>query len=166
MKYATLMLSALLITASANANDAPKAAPETQPLENVAPYPQAEKGQVRHVIALPQLAHEELYKVELLIGKTVQVDCNRHMFGADVETKTLEGWGYDYIVVNKLSPMASTQMMCTDHKTHQAFVVANTHQGLLRYNSKLPIVVYAPADVQVKYRLWQADAALKEAVKQ
>lgn len=39
MKYATLMLSALLITASANANDAPKAAPETQPLESVAPYP-------------------------------------------------------------------------------------------------------------------------------
>ena len=166
MKYTTLMLSALLLSASAGAADNQKTAPDNAPLENVAPYPQAEKGQVRHVISLPPQEDETRYKVELLIGKTLQVDCNRHMFGADIESKTLEGWGYDYLVVNKLSALASTRMMCVDKKTHEEFVVANTgNTGLLRYNSKLPIVVYTPADVQVKYRLWQADAALSDAVK-
>ncbi|GLR10810.1 ecotin [Mixta theicola] len=167
MKYTTLVLSALFITASANANNVQQAAPDAQPLEKVAPYPQAEKGQIRHVIILPQQAHEDLYKVELLPGKTLKVDCNRQMFGADIEKKTLEGWGYDYIVINKLSPLASTRKMCIDNATHQEFVVANTGtEGMLRYNSKLPIVVYAPADVEVKYRLWQADSAVSEAVAQ
>lgn len=29
---------------------------------------------------------------------------------------------------------------------------------LLRYNSKLPIVIYAPKDMEVKYRIWKADS--------
>ena len=28
---------------------------------------------------------------------------------------------------------------------------------LIRYNSKLPIVVYAPEGVEVQYRVWKAD---------
>jgi ecotin len=27
---------------------------------------------------------------------------------------------------------------------------------LTRYNSKLPVVVYAPKDVEIRYRLWRA----------
>ena len=165
MKYRALMLSAVFIAASAHANDAHIAASE-QALESVAPYPAAEKAQIRQVIYLPPQEQEDRYKVELLIGKTLEVDCNRHMLGAELEKKTLEGWGYDYYVVNKLTPPVSTRMMCRDKNMHQAFVTANLGQeGLLRYNSKLPIVVYTPADVQVKYRVWQADAAVKEAVK-
>ncbi|MDU3076465.1 MAG: ecotin family protein, partial [Mixta calida] len=61
---------------------------------------------------------------------------------------------------------ASTQMMCADKRKHREFIAANLQQGLLRYNSKLPIVVYTPADVEVKYRLWQADPAIADAVKQ
>jgi ecotin len=165
MKFKTLMLSALFIAMAANANDMQKAASADRPLNAVAPYPAAEKGQVRQVIYLPQQAHEDRYKVELLIGKTLEVDCNRHMLGAEIEQKTLEGWGYDYFVVNKLSPPAATMMMCKDKTTRKEFIAANLGQhSLLRYNSKLPIVVYTPADVQVKYRLWQADETVNEAV--
>ncbi|EFZ89211.1 ecotin [Salmonella enterica subsp. enterica serovar Montevideo str. 609460] len=35
---------------------------------------------------------------------------------------------------------------------------------MLRYNSKLPIVVYTPANVDVKYRIWKADANVQNAV--
>ncbi|MEQ4531802.1 MAG: ecotin family protein, partial [Mixta sp.] len=82
MKYKTLILSALFIATAANASDMQKAAPADQPLKAVAPYPQAEKGQVRQVIYLPQKANEDRYKVELLIGKTLEVDCNRRIMGA------------------------------------------------------------------------------------
>ncbi len=35
---------------------------------------------------------------------------------------------------------------------------------LLRYNSKLPIVVYAPKDVEVRYRIWSASEKVEKAV--
>jgi ecotin len=36
--------------------------------------------------------------------------------------------------------------------------------SLLRYNSKLPIVVYTPENVDVKYRVWKADETIGQAV--
>ena len=35
-----------------------------------------------------------------------------------------------------------------------------TALGLLRYNSKLPLVVYVPEGVEVKYRLWSTEPEL------
>ena len=167
MKMKTMLLSALCITASACAQSPQQQAEGHPQLESVAPYPKAEKGQVRQVIWLPQQQNEDRYKVELLVGKTLEVDCNRHMMGAQIEQRTLEGWGYDYYVVKGLSPVASTQMACPEGGKHQAFVTANIGaHSLQRYNSKLPMVIYTPADVQVKYRLWQANDAVSEAVAQ
>jgi len=37
--------------------------------------------------------------------------------------------------------------------------------AMQRYNSRLPIVVYVPQGVDVKYRVWQADAKLQDSVK-
>ncbi|MBN0888764.1 hypothetical protein JTM01_38630, partial [Pseudomonas aeruginosa] len=36
--------------------------------------------------------------------------------------------------------------------------------AMLRYNSKLPIVVYTPSNVDVKYRIWRADETIGNAV--
>lgn len=166
MKMKAILLSALCVTVSACAQQPKKAEGHPQ-LESVAPYPAAEKGQVRQVIWLPQQQNEESYKVELLIGKTLEVDCNQHLMGAQIEQQTLNGWGYDYYVVKSLTPPASTRMACINGSKHQAFITANIGaHSLQRYNSKLPIVVYTPADVQVKYRLWQADSAVNDAVTQ
>lgn len=135
-----------------------------QPLEKVAPYPQAEKGMKRQVIQLPAQKDESAYKVELLIGKTLEVDCNHQRLGAELESKTLEGWGYDYYVVEKVSGPMSTMMACPDQKKTKKFITASLgDDGMLRYNSKLPIVVYTPENVEVRYRVWEAQETVHNA---
>lgn len=135
-----------------------------QPLEKVAPYPQAEKGMKRQVIQLPAQKDESALMVELLIGKTLEVDCNHHRLGGELESKTLEGWGYDYYVMEKVSGPMSTMMACSDQKKSKKFITASLgDDGMLRYNSKLPIVVYTPDNVEVKYRVWEAQETIHNA---
>ncbi|WP_195767734.1 ecotin, partial [Klebsiella pneumoniae] len=75
------------------------------------------------------------------------------------------GWGYDYYVFEKLSGPVSTMMACPDGKKEKKFVTAGLgDDGMLRYNSKLPIVVYTPSNVDVKYRIWRADETIGNAV--
>ena len=136
-----------------------------QPLEKIAPYPDAEKGMKRQVIQLAPEKDESTLKVELLIGQTLEVDCNRHRLGGELESKTLEGWGYDYYVFDKVSSPVSTMMACPDGKKEKKFVTANLDDdGMLRYNSRLPIVVYTPDNVEVNHRIWKADANVQNAV--
>ncbi len=123
------------------------------------------KGMKRQVITLTPQQDESTLKVELLIGQTLNVDCNQHRLGGTLETKTLEGWGYDYYVFDNVTSPVSTMMACPEGKKEQKFVTAWLGEdGMLRYNSKLPIVVYTPANVDVKYRIWKADANVQNAV--
>lgn len=62
MKNIAISLSALFIASSAWAGAKSDAGPHAK-LESVAPYPAAEKGQIRQVIYLPPQQNEERYKV-------------------------------------------------------------------------------------------------------
>ncbi|MDU4616877.1 MAG: serine protease inhibitor ecotin [Enterobacter sp.] len=160
-KFAIALIAAACVSTSAFASETPKA----QPLEKVAPYPKADKGMTRQVIQLPVQQDEANYKVELLIGKMLEVDCNQHRLGGQLESKTLEGWGYDYYVFDKVTSPVSTMMACPDGKKEKKFVTAYLgDNSLLRYNSKLPIVVYTPENVEVKYRVWKAEEKIEQAV--
>jgi ecotin len=82
-KFAIALIAAACVSTSAFASETSK----EQPLEKVAPYPQAEKGMKRQVIQLPVQQDEANFKVELLIGQTLEVDCNQHRWAVSWKAK-------------------------------------------------------------------------------
>ena len=74
-------------------------------------FPAAEGGMVRYVLQLPKQGEESDFKVELIVGKTVDVDeRNRYFFAGRIEEETIKGWGFPRYVVSPLGPMAGTLM--------------------------------------------------------
>lgn len=129
------------------------------------PFPEAAADETRYVIELPALPHENQVKVQLIAGKTIEVDCNNHRFGGSISEENLEGWGYNFYKVSELTGPMSTLMGCPDSDKKAAFV-SMQDSPLIRYNSNLPIVIYAPKDVDVRYRIWQADVLEMDAKSQ
>lgn len=126
---------------------------------NMKAFPPAEAGQVRYVIAVPKARDESALRVELAIGKVVQTDgANRHFFGGKLEAETIQGWGFTRYVLRELGPMAGT-LMAVDPGAPKVdrFITLGGEPRLMRYNSRLPIVVYVPAGVEVRFRVWRAD---------
>ena len=151
-------LAALAVTACATAPvvaQAPTTSVERTVHDELKAFPEAVAGQKRHVLILPAVANEDDLKVQLLIGKTQTIDCNHHILGGQLETRTAQGWGYDYYVLPSVGAGASTLMGCPANSEREAFVTI-PDQPLLRYNSRLPVVVYTPDDVEVRYRIWRA----------
>lgn len=125
--------------------------------DGMKPYPLAEDGYKRMVIHLQPLADEDNNKLEIIIGKTIKVDCNRHWFIGNLSEEIAKGWGFPYFILKSVKGPASTLMACPpDKKEQEAFVQVRSDQGLIRYNSKLPVVVYVPVDFEVHYRIWTA----------
>lgn len=126
--------------------------------DNMKAFPAAEKGMVRYVLQLPQQSDEALFKVELIVGKIVQVDKeNRYFFSGKIESQLIQGWGFNRYVVTKIGPMAGT-LMAVDPNTPkiERFVALGGEPYLIRYNSRLPVVVYVPEDAEVRYRIWSS----------
>jgi ecotin len=134
-----------------------------QAADNMKAFPPAEKGMVRHVLQLPKQVDESAFKMELIVGKTVQVDAgNRYFFGGKIEEETIEGWGFPRYNVSKLGPLAGTLMAINPGAPKvNRFITLGGEPYLIRYNSRLPIVVYAPKCVEVRYRVWSAGPDVK-----
>ena len=141
---------------------APSALAQAKDLE---PWPAANEGQERFVIRLPKLEDETGAKVELIVGKTVEVDpVNRFFFGGRLETETIQGWGYFFHRLDALGPMAGTRMgVPPGTPNEKKFISLGGDPFLVRYNSKLPLVIYAPEGCEVRYRLWKAGSMEKAA---
>jgi ecotin len=129
--------------------------------KNMKAFPPAEAGMVRHVLQLPKLDDESACKVEIIVGKTVLTDgVNRYFFGGRIEALNIEGWGFTRYVVKALGPMGGT-LMGVDPAAPQVnrFITLGGEPYLVRYNSRLPVVIYVPEGVEVRYRIWQAGEA-------
>lgn len=137
----------------------------TEDLEKIAPYPKAESGMTRHVIQLANQQDEGNFMVELVIGKIIKADCNHQWFMGELNEKNLEGWGYSYYKLDEVKDSASTLMGCFEPAKDRFITTQLGDAAFVRYNSKLPIVVYAPSDMQVKYRIWSTDNKLMDSTK-
>lgn len=123
-------------------------------------YPESVDGLVRHVIVLPhrERGEEDAFKVELMAGKVLSTDgVNRLRMSGEITEKIVQGWGYPYYQVSEPGPVASTLMAPLEGVQPVNRFVAMPGK-LIRYNSRLPVVVYAPEGVEVRYRIWSAPA--------
>lgn len=140
----------LLSVPSANAGD------------NMQAFPPPAKGQLRFVLQLPAHADETNYQVELIVGKTVEIDTtNQYFFGGRLMKETIAGWGFPRYVVKELGPMAGTLMAVDPNAPKvERFIHLGGEPYLIRYNSRLPIVIYVPEGAEVRYRIWQTDSIM------
>lgn len=157
-KAIVLSVAAVVLAVSGCVTQASK-----QTLADVAPYPQSEIGYKRHVIWLPPVNDEDLHKVELIPVQEIVTDCNIHAYMGQLDEKTLDGWGYTYYQLTNVQGPMSTLMACPGQQLTPALVPVRVDNNWVRYNSKLPIVVYAPTDFEVRYRIWSAPEAMLNA---
>jgi ecotin len=107
------------------------------------------------------------WRVQLLVGRTLAVDCNRHRLSGVLQPEVVPGWGTTVYRVVGAGPAISTRMVCPPGEgPRQEFVSLAGEPLLVPYNESLPIVVYAPRDLQVRWRLWKAERQLHDANRQ
>ena len=134
-----------------------------QAADNMKAFPPAGDGMTRHILQLPKQKDESAFKVELIIGKTVRVDKrNNYFFGGNINKETIKGWGFPCYKVSELGPIAGTLMAIDPNAPKMnRFITIGGEPYLIRYNSRLPIVVYAPEGVEVHYRIWNTGPETK-----
>ena len=120
-------------------------------------YPAAAAGMKRIVIHLDAQADEYAWKIELSVGKVMETDGVNHIGGgAKIAEKTVDGWGYTYFEATQAA-MMSTLLGVPPGTPKVTRFVTMAGTGPVRYNSRLPLVVYVPEGLEVRYRLWKAE---------
>ena len=138
------------------------------PRLDLTPYPAPSPTERRWVIQLPGVlrpspdpglsSNPADWRVELIAGRDSVVDCNNRGLGGRLRTETLAGWGYEIVRVSAAGPVISTRMACPpDQPPRRAFLSLAGEPFLVRYNASLPIVVYAPMELEVRWRVWKAE---------
>jgi ecotin len=130
-------------------------------------FPPAKDGMERFVIVLPpkERGEEDDFRVEIIVGKEMLTDgVNRVRLGNTIEPRPLPGWGYTYYKVIGSSASMSTMMAPPPGAPIVKTFVTGTPL-LVRYNSRLPIVVYVPTGYEVRYRIWLAPGTAEKAEK-
>ncbi len=132
-------------------------------------FPAAKDKMERLVIALPhkERGEEDSFQVELIVGKMMETDGVNHVrMGASIKEQDLKGWGYKYYdVVGSSQTMTTLIGVQPGTPTVTKFVTGSSLK--IRYNSRLPIVIYLPAGegYEVRYRIWSASDEFKPAEK-
>jgi ecotin len=136
-------------------------------------YPKPAAGDRRWVIQLPGVlppTSDPLispdprdWRVQLLVGQTAMVDCNLHSFSARIRPERLpEGKGALYQVTN-VSPLISTRKACPGNQRTSKFVPMAGKPYVVPYNASFPIVLDAPAPLELRWRLWKAETTSEPA---
>lgn len=119
----------------------------------------------RWVIRMPASDHEDLLKVEVIVGRNGPMDCNATWFNGSLNQQTNRKWGVVYYEMGKITGPASTRIACPAGSQKDGFIRVKGNGFLFDYNSKMPIVIFAPQDFDVRYRVWHGDDSTTAAEK-
>jgi len=159
MKWYLVVLSMIISThlisqnrmIDSNSTEKPK-----EPKIDLTMYPKLENMSKKAIILEPR-ENESALKIEIYAVKESEVDaCNRHRLVGDFEKKNLEGWGYTYYVFNSNGMILSSKMACIDDKK-AVKSIESSHNAMMDYSSRWPIVIYCPMGMIIKYRIWNLD---------
>lgn len=151
---ALLVASSALLPVAQAANQ-PVPVTVTSPTVTMKPFPQPHAGDARLVIRLPKRTDERSLLVRVTPGKFNTVDCNIQSYSGQLETKTAQGWGYNFYVFRTNGNAMSTMMACPPSSSSRiAFVPAVSAQQTLPYNSRMPLVYYVPKEFSIQYEVF------------
>lgn len=120
-------------------------------------FPAPAEGMEQHILTLPPLDDEENYMVEIQIGQTKMVDCNKHGLSGKLTQDSVKGWGYQFYKVNQITDGPSTMMACLELAKKEAFLQIPGNLKI-RYDSRLPEVFYLPQGSEIRYRVWRVES--------
>lgn len=116
-------------------------------------FPAPKHGFTQQTLHFTQVENEDLYRIEVQVGKYKNVDCNRHFLSGTLSETALDGWGYKYWQSTEIGEGGSTRMMCPPgSETNQFVAISDT--VTIHYNSQLPAVFYVPEGINIRYKVW------------
>ena len=138
------------------------------PRLDLKPYPAPAPGERRWVIQLSGLlppspdpalsANPADWRVELIAGRNLELDCNQVMFSGRMRSQPVAGTQLRVVQISEVSPLASTRMACPPGEPkRRAFVPMGGKPFVVPYDVSRPIVLYAPKDLELRWRLWKAE---------
>jgi ecotin len=129
-----------------------------------AAYPKAPAGRERKVVFLPHVdrgADDDL-QVELVVGRVIETDgINTYRLGGELHERDIPGWGFSYYEVEGDLTQAASTLMAGPTNPAPRFVAGA--RRLVRYNSRLPLVVMVPEGCELRWRIWKAEGAWRSA---
>ena len=119
-------------------------------------YPEPASNVERFIVRLEPKENELDYFVELMPGVVYEKGCNAIRMHGSIARKSVKGWGYSYYEVSTNGIMTSTMMACPPNtpKKTEFIYVHDPQNSKVRYNSKIPLVVYMPKNFELKYRIY------------
>ncbi|MEA5442807.1 ecotin family protein [Cyanobium gracile] len=138
------------------------------PRLDLKPYPLPTAGQTRWVIQLPGVLppgtdprlspHPSDWRVQLIPGREMEVDCNQQAFRGRFRASKLKGLGVSVYTVSDVGPTVATRMACPPGQAKRnVFVPMGSKPFVVPYDASRPIVVFTPKDLQLRWRLWKAE---------
>lgn len=138
------------------------------PRLDLKPYPAPAPGERRWVIQLSDVlpssqdpaisAHPADWRVELIAGRNLELDCNQVTFTGRMRSQSVAGTELRLVRISEVSPLASTRMACPPGEPkRRAFVPMGGKPFVVPYDASRPIVLYAPKDLELRWRLWKAE---------
>ena len=150
-----MIASAILFIAACTNTKNKESADVVYKANGDAVYPSIE-GMIPHAVAVADKGDDETnLKVQLEVGKVMEVDCNQHRLDGQFKEMSLEGYGYEYYTFETTGNIASTLMACPDDTKTEKFISGQDH--FISYNSKLTTPVYTPEGYEVRYTTWNVD---------